>query len=89
MTDMETRLSRLERELQSLHIEQSAHNIVLTQVLGGLARDRSLHSSINEAFEQALGVAQTLAVLLSKGVAPEHGVRVLEEIRSTVLGKGH
>lgn len=75
MTDMETRLSRLERELQSLHIEQSAHNIVLT--------------SINEAFEHALGVAQTLAVLLSKGVAPEHGVRVLEEIRSTVLGKGH
>jgi hypothetical protein len=90
MTDMETRLRKLEREFQSLHIEQSAHNIVMTQVLARLARDRTLHFPINAAFEQALDVAQTLAVSPTKGIAPEHGVNVLqiiEEIRSTVLGR--
>jgi hypothetical protein len=79
----------IEKELRSLHVEQSAHHIALTQILGALARDRSLRAAISEGFEQALGVAQSLSESPPEATSPEHGIkilRVIEDIRSTVMG---
>ena len=89
--DLGARLETLEAEFRALHVEQSAHHIALVQILGVLARDKTSRCSIDEGFEQALDVAQSLSSSPPPpNVSPDHAVKVLkviEEIRSTVLGK--
>jgi hypothetical protein len=78
----------LQKEFEALHAEQTAHHIALTRILAVLARDLTLRFSINEGFEQALGVAQSLCEAPPEGSTVEQCLkvfRIVEDIRSAVL----
>lgn len=77
--DLEARIGEPERMMQALHVEQSAHHFVPMQVPGTLAKDRTCFS-INEGSEQALGIAQALAVSPQRGVDPTSPAAAMRRI---------
>jgi hypothetical protein len=74
--------------IEELHYEQLAYHIAFTRILATLARDRTLRLAINEGFEHALSVAQSLCEAPPEGSTVEQNLnvlRIVEDIRSSVL----
>lgn len=80
----------VEREIQALEVETLALNYVLTRTLFKMARlSPELHRAVTEAFDDAVDVAQSVAIHFGKTAQAEHTVkalRVVEEMRAVVFG---
>jgi len=79
----------IEKEIHSLAAETLAYSFVFQGVLSKLARDHNLRASIEAGFDQALEVAQSVAVRFGDTASPDHTtkcIRIIEELRTSVLG---
>jgi|tagenome__1003787_1003787.scaffolds.fasta_scaffold16958909_1 hypothetical protein len=79
-----------DREIRALAAETLAFSCVLQGVLGSLLRAQpQLRVPISEGFENALGLAQAVAMQFGTSASPEHTVkcvRIIEELRDAILG---
>jgi hypothetical protein len=80
-----------ETEIRSLSAETLATSIVLANLLSRFARIPALRLAIVSCFDQSVDMADDITAELGKSAAPDHTVKVLrivEEMRSMVLGNG-
>jgi hypothetical protein len=79
----------IEKEIHSLAAETLAYSLVIQGVLSRLARNPAFKTSIEEGFDQALEIAQSVAVKFGSTASPDHTtkcIRIIEELRAGVLG---
>jgi hypothetical protein len=79
-----------DRELRSLAAETLALQCILQGLLGTLIRTQpQLRAPIAEGLENALDMAQAVAVQIGTDASPDHTVkciRIIEEFREGLLG---
>lgn len=79
-----------EKEIRALAAETLAYSCVLSGVFDALVKAQpELRGPIAEGFENALGMAEAVAMQFGSSASPEHTVkciRIIEELRAAILG---
>jgi hypothetical protein len=85
-----TQKKTIEQQIESLHAETLAFQVILTNVLSRLrAIDPGLASAITVGLNDSANQAEDLAIRFGKTASPEHtvkAIRIVEELRTAVLG---
>ncbi|WP_213740938.1 hypothetical protein [Bradyrhizobium sp. dw_411] len=79
----------IEGELKSLAVQQCAYMLVIDAVLSHLARDRTMHHRLTEAFNQAEDMSDDIAVEIGDRYPAVDVMKVratVKNIRNLVLG---
>jgi hypothetical protein len=80
-----------ETKIRSLSAETLATSIVLANLLSRFARIPALRLAIISCFDQSVDMADDITAVFGKSPSPDHTIKVLrivEEMRSMVLGHG-
>jgi hypothetical protein len=79
-----------ESEIQKLHAETLALNIILSNVLHEFSKDPALKAAMVAGFRRSADIAEHTAIMMGKFASPDHTVkamRIIEELRTVVLGE--
>jgi hypothetical protein len=83
----------VKQQIESLHAETLALQVVLVNVLGRLqTADPALAAAIATGLNDAANQVEDIAIRLGKTASPEHTVKaisVVEELRTAIVGDEH